>query len=114
MGVNPLKRNSSTGSCGCNYCEPQSQNPDPKVWEWEKSEVIGHYFVLQLRYPNCTNYEGRKILVFRSHPQMLLVQGWIDPHFSESKDAISPIARFQPTEEGWSDAIEYAKRKAGK
>jgi len=70
----------------------------------------GPYVVVDLHYPDCTNYEGRKVMVFRASFQQLREQGAIDPHFGVG-DKIFPIARFEPTEDGWWDACHYARRK---
>lgn len=77
-------------------------NPDPlnyKIIQWEK---INGYLILYIEYPDCTNYEGRKILLFNKGINLkdLKKQGSIDPHFSNNKDMISPIARFEPTIKG--------------
>lgn len=34
----------------------------------------------------------------------------VDPHFCDGEHP-APIARFAPTNEGWKDAKEYARRK---
>lgn len=76
-------------------------NPDPKRWELVCYEYVHNYLILKLRYPSCTNYEGLKILVFKDICYFdLIQQGSIDPHFSNNKAVHSPIARFEPTEEG--------------
>ena len=63
---------------------------------------IGPFLVVEVHYPDCKNYEGKKILLYRNcNIDLLLRQGSIDPHFSENKDHYSPIARFEPTEAGW-------------
>ena len=84
---------------------PVPPNPDPSNYKilrgWSYDEA---YLVIELQYPDCTNYEGRKILVFKASLKSLLAQKKIDPHFSENKDFISPIARFEPTDEGWENA----------
>lgn len=72
------------------------------------AEVNGH-LILELQYEHAVNYEGRKILVFDRGVTAidLLQQRWIDPHFLDSKDAIYPIARFEPTERGrkWAESF---------
>lgn len=81
-------------------------NPDPKNFKILKFEEIGNYTVLKVNYPNCTNFEGNKIMVYfgyRAHQLYTLNE--LDPHFSEDK--ISPIARFAPTELGWLSAVAF-------
>ena len=51
-----------------------------------------------------------KILVFKSTVRKILQQKLIDPHFSDNKNFISPIARFEPTKEGWNMACELVKK----
>jgi hypothetical protein len=46
-------------------------------------------------------------------PLQLLAQGSLDPHFSENKEYLSPVARFAPTSEGWSMAEGLAKSLNG-
>jgi hypothetical protein len=52
--------------------------------------------VLKVRYLDCTNFEGVKVMVYRG--QFTTLPTMLDPHFSESWD--SPIARFKPDAEG--------------
>lgn len=61
---------------------------------------IGKFTVIKLKYPDCTNYEGIKILVFKASLSNIINQKKIDPHFSDNKTYISPIARFEPTHAG--------------
>lgn len=88
-------------------------NPDPSNYRILKHVQIGEYLLLELRYPDCTNYEGKKVLLFRSTYRELENQGVIDPHFSDNKEFISPIARFEPTSEGWRWGKELANKLSG-
>lgn len=85
-------------------------DPDPNKWHIVAHEQIGAFLVLKIRYPNCTNHEGNKILLYRG-VTISDIQEWdyLDPHFLEG--CVSPIARFSPTDEGWQDAISFAKMK---
>jgi len=77
-----------------------------------KTFEVGDHCVLELQYKKCTNYEGRKILVFKNiHLPELLERNsrLIDPHFSENTDYVSPVARFEPTEDGIEMAIQFAR-----
>lgn len=79
-------------------------NPDPARYEIIRSFQHGANLAIELRYPDCDNYEGRKILVYRKATiEQLLQQKWIDPHFSRGA-YLSPFARFEPTEDGWAQA----------
>lgn len=85
-------------------------NPDPNNYQIIQAEEIGNFLVLRIKYPDCTNYEGTKILVFKDVKAIdLLKQKLIDPHFFEDKKYKSPVARFVPTNEGWQMAIDFAK-----
>lgn len=82
-----------------------SKNPDPK-----KFEIVGYverkpYLLLRVKYGNCTNYEGLKILLFED-TTIKEVEFWseLDPHFTESSKL---IARFVPTVEGWGWAGRF-------
>jgi hypothetical protein len=80
-------------------------NPDPNNFSLEKVVAIGRFVIVQIYYPDCTNYEGRKILVYENvSVDEITNLNQIDPHFCEN-DHISPIARFLPTNKGW----KYAK-----
>jgi len=84
--------------------------PDPSSWSVLRLQTItgmsGSATVMMLRYPDCTNFEGRKVLVYRGEVALDL-RIPRDPHFAE--DGSGPIARFQPNEEGWRDAMMYAE-----
>lgn len=102
---------------GLNFCGSSSSydsgnspnNPDPTKYEilWKKQ--IGNYCVISVRYFGCTNYEGTKILVYKALLENVLAQKSLDPHFSESKKFLSPIARFVPTYEGMGMAQAFCQ-----
>jgi hypothetical protein len=105
MGLGPKF---SSGS----YDAPTTGNPDPRKFTILKSQQYGpHFCVIKIQYPNCTNYEGVKILVFKELLAHVLTSEMIDPHFMENSKRPSPIARFQPTDEGWADALSYCSFK---
>ena len=108
MGVNPLKRSFAS------YDKtPPPGNPDPKNYKVIKLYASGGHVVAKISYPDCTNYEGVKILVFRTDVAKLLSQKQIDPHFHEDDRYLSPVARFVPTEEGWAMAVSLADSLSG-
>ena len=79
--------------------------PDPANFEIQKlTDKGGGYIIARIRYPDCTNYNGDKILLFkdmtRTHIESL---NRLDPHFSDDRN--SPIARFKPTGEGFRLAM---------
>lgn len=95
MGVSMGAHGLVNFSSGC-----EKTNPNPQNFEIIcLSEVCGHSLAL-LSYPNCTNYEGRKLLFFRNVGNDI-IKGMksINPHFLKGK-GIYPFARFEPTEAG--------------
>jgi hypothetical protein len=89
MGMRCLSKN-----C-CIDFGPNQPAPDPKRYEIIDVEYFRNATLAKVRYLDCTNYEGVKILVFMGKRGM---EGPIDPHFSE--DDQSPIARFKPNHVG--------------
>lgn len=84
-------------------------SPNPKNYRVVKSQTVGHHLVVVLKYPDCKNYEGKKILLYRNMAlDSLLSQEEIDPHFSNTAKYLSPFARFEPTTDGWAAAIQLA------
>jgi len=81
-------------------------NPKPDNYGLLRSEVVNGFLIIELKYHDCTNYEGRKVMVYECSLQDLLKQKLIDPHFSNNENYFSPIARFEPTERGWSNAVK--------
>jgi hypothetical protein len=80
-------------------------NPDPMNWILNKSKKMGNYLIVDVTYPDCTNYEGRKFMLYEGVTiRELRNQRSLDPHFSSNKKFHSPIARFEPTESGWNMA----------
>ena len=83
--------------------KPNLPNPKSDNYEIKQHLQLGVYLIIKIRYLDCTNYEGNKILVFKNCTlKKLLKQKLIDPHFSNNKKFHSPIARFEPTKTGWS------------
>ena len=103
----------------CRYREPDTQpiletNPNPSNWIIEKYVQEKKCLIVKIKYPNCTNYEGNKILVYEGITiSALRAQKKIDPHFSEDKEFKSPIARFEPTDYGWDLANKFMKSLIG-
>lgn len=80
----------------------KNPNPNPENFQILKSKIIGRYILLSVNYPDCTNFEGDKILLYKDvNINTLLEQKSLDPHFSNNTLLHSPIARFKPTKEGW-------------
>lgn len=109
---NMLARNAGSGSRVV-YVKQEPEtlpNPRPDNYQIIQSISIGDYLIVEIRYLDCTNYEGRKILVFKDCSMLeLKEQKLIDPHFSDDKSFHSPIARFEPTAEGMFHAKMFAR-----
>jgi hypothetical protein len=85
-------------------------NPNPKRFKVINHIQEGKFLIVLVNYPDCTNYEGNKILMYDGiNMYNLLQQGSIDPHFSNNPKKRSPIARFVPTLNGWEMALKLAK-----
>jgi len=87
------------------YVPPRNINPEPNNWKIVKAVESNGCTILKINYPNCTNYEGNKILVYKAALIDIINQKSIDPHFMDDPKYLSPIARFVPTDEGWSMAL---------
>jgi len=85
-------------------------NPNPDNYKIVRASEVGSSLVVEIKYHDCTNYEGKKVLVFENLTLLDLVnQKSIDPHFFPSGSKYkSPIARFEPTERGWEWARSFA------
>ena len=62
--------------------------PNPEKFEILENESmqIGKYTIVTIVYPNCTNYEGKKILVYNTTSlDNILKRKTIDPHFEPNK-----------------------------
>jgi hypothetical protein len=91
--------------------KPRNPNPDPEnyVIEWY-CQQSGGFLIVEIVYPDCTNYEGRKILVFKDVTiEELKEQKMIDPHFANNDEFHSPVARFVPTRDGMKMAMAFAE-----
>lgn len=117
MGMMRKPSSSSFESSSCCNCPSVSApvdtgNPDPWSWTILRSVQIGTMLVVEIKYPNCTNYEGKKILLYENITELgLRNQGKVDPHFFPNDNRTryrSPFARFEPTERGWDAAKRLA------
>jgi len=95
MGASIFNKNSYS-----NFDGNKDPNPKPDNYQILQTSGVGDYTIIKLKYLDCTNYEGVKILVFKASLSNIINQKKIDPHFSDNKTYISPIARFEPTHAG--------------
>lgn len=107
MGCNLLKK-----SCYTNSDITTAPNPSPSNWELLNYWEFPNCFLLEVRYLDCTNFEGHKLLVFDDKEFCCnIIYGRaleLDPHFSEDA-RISPVARFRPDDRGKTLAIQLCK-----
>lgn len=100
------------GRSFCNHNNdivPAYPNPNPTNFQIKDIGVVNNYVIVKVHYPDCTNFEGDKILVFRdTTPQEIKALPILDPHFCRD-DHLSPIARFIPTTEGMAMAVRFCK-----
>ncbi len=102
-------------NCSCNDSSPgllrvDLPNPNPsnfKIVDIVEANFGSPVCVVWVKYPDCTNYDGRKVLVIEASKAEILAAKTLDPHFCENCK-LAPFARFEPTERGWSKALEVA------
>lgn len=75
-------------------------NPDPRNFKVLIAEPIGDYWLFMVEYPGCTNFEGKKILVWKGE----MIQDVLDPHFNERSGL---LARFRP--DAWNLATKFVE-----
>lgn len=100
-----------------------SRTPNPDAFSVDEVEQVGDHLVMKVKYPNCAKcaYEGSKVMVFLDVTLKQAIK-WrrIDPHFRNPlatviltmPEAPSPAARFPASNDGWCDALVYARGKA--
>ncbi len=102
MGCSPFR-----STCSCDSTNPAAIAPNlnPGNYNLVKWVNYNNAHVVKAHYHDCTNYEGMKIMVYKGHYEHI---SYRDPHFAEIHNA--PIARFEPTEEGWDNACVFARQ----
>lgn len=104
MGLNFFSSSSSVETVTTPTQKPtptKAPNPDPAVWHIVSHVTVGHGLIVEVLYPDCTTYEGRKLMVYANVTiDQLRQQRYIDPHFSQNTRFYSPVARFEPTARG--------------
>lgn len=108
MGLSPFKKscfNLSNSQCK-SYEKVDDINPNPFIFKIKRYEQFGEIIVAEINYPNCTNYEGNKIIVLEGiSTGKLKGLKCLDPHFSKN---FPILARFKPTQRGWALACVFA------
>lgn len=97
-----------SSSCGSNP-NPKLPNPNPKKFNIEVANQVGDYCICIIAYPDCTTFDGKKVLVFKDSSINIMKREIIDPHFLGKQN--DPIARFPATKDGISDAVSFVASK---
>lgn len=106
MGL--FKKHSSCSTC-LNRIKEDAKNPNPNNFKILDYFIDKEFLLVKINYPNATNFEGNKIMLYKGLNFLDLVNSKsIDPHFYEDK--FSPIARFVPTDQGWKMGLELIKQ----
>lgn len=90
-------RRAGTACVDATYTPPAPE-PNPRNFEIVSMSGNDDYTIAVIRYPACTTFGGRKLCLYQCGPEVLSSQTFLDPHFQET--GISPIARFEPTQNG--------------
>ena len=102
MGLNPFKSDLPSEI----VIQPRS-SPDPDKFRIKEIAERNHHTLIRINYPDCTNYRGDKILLYRNIRSLeILGSIHLDPHFSESSNCPIPFARFRPTKKGWEMGLK--------
>lgn len=88
-------------------------DPVPSNFRIVRLHVGTHHIAAEILWPDASNYEGRKVLVYKTDTTLLLNAKELDPHFQEDRGELVPIARFEPTQTGWRMATELVAREDG-
>lgn len=79
--------------------------PNPHRFEIVSAVQVGKALVAAVTYPDCTTFEGKKVIVFENMTKAELQSMWaLDPHFAEGSKI---IARVRPDQ--WVLALEIAE-----
>jgi hypothetical protein len=102
---------SSCSGCSSSEAIVKDKNPKPENFKILEAGFNKNFTIVKVKYPDCDNFEGIKILVYKGRVlKKLMKQELLDPHFCDNEH-LSPIARFEPTEEGLQLALnlKYSK-----
>jgi hypothetical protein len=78
-----------------------SRNPDPENFRIVRYTEKNNHTLVEVHYPNCTNFNGTKILLIAASYEQIKKLKELDPHFIEEGSKVNIIARFRPTTQGW-------------
>jgi len=82
-------------------------------WHFDRVYQFGGCVAVWITYHGSRgsrNDGWSQILIYETcTEQMLIDQGTLDPNFSTNKNYLSPVAKFEPTERGWTWAIVWVE-----
>lgn len=89
-------------------------DPNPALFSIKELKQIGEFVLAVVNYPNCTEYEGDKILIYDDVSMGTIArQEVLDPHFIMPRrgvvKGVYPIARFVADARGRYLAEEFCK-----
>ena len=95
------------GSDSTEYTPKSETTPNPNKFRFK---IVGirygvDFDVVQVHYPDCTTFEGMKLLLTEKGFASALMTD-LDPHLLENHGV---VARFRPTDEGWTMACDIAQ-----
>lgn len=94
----------NTKTTDYSYLEPLE--PHPEVFKILDAKQGSKFLYLEVLYPHCTNFEGRKVLLMKDTTIAdVCLTKVLDPHFYPENKI---IARFRPDEEGKNLAMYIA------
>lgn len=97
MGCSPFARSSDAYRPYTPILET-APNPNPYRFTILGYEQYGRYLLAEIKYLDCTTFDGRKLIIFKDlTPLFLELETYIDPHFFEDGNI---VARFIPNKEG--------------
>lgn len=98
MGLSPINRSSLGVSSAATPASQTAPNPNPYRFTVEDAWERGHLTVALVRYPDCTTFDGLKILVLDGKCASELKQAThLDPHLLPENRV---VARFRPDAKG--------------
>ncbi len=102
MGLSLFGSSNKSNVPNAEYFPPE---PNPAKYEILREAVINGKSVLLVRYPGCTTFDGTKLLLLK-HKWNINSKVKLDPHLLGGNHPV--IARFEPTDLGWTMARECA------
>lgn len=90
--------------------KPVPGDPNPARFKVLQAVWCGKLIAVEVIWPDAKNYDGRKIAVYRATLAEIANAKELDPHFGEERGPLVPIARFEPTPEGWQMALFFINK----